>query len=430
MEKREGYKQTPLGWIPEEWKVDSLSEVSVYVDYRGKTPLKSNKGIFLVTAKNIKNGKINYKISQEFIPEATYEEVMRRGLPKIGDILITTEAPLGEVAEIDKENVSLAQRVIKLRGNEDILLNRFLKYFLMSDKFQNCLKLDSTGSTVKGIKGSRLKKLPVCLPPLLEQQKIAAILSTVDEKIESIETGIDAAQQLKKGLMQQLLTRGIGHKKFKETFIGKIPKKWEVVKLINLSVSGIKNGAFNDPKRVGKGYKLINVVNLYSEPYIKTDNLELLDLDKNEFIKYEVKKEDIFFTRSSLKLEGIAHCNINLSEEKDLIYECHIMRLRPDKTKVNPYYLRYYCISYPARKYFMSHAKQVTMTTISQSDIASMPIPIPSIHEQKKIAEILVTMDEKLDILREKKEGYQALKKGLMQQLLTGNIRVSTSPAA
>lgn len=122
-----GYKQTKVGIIPNDWESFKIKEITSYVDYRGKTPFKTETGIFLVTAKNIKQGFIDYKSSSEFVSELEYKEIMRRGMPQIGDILITTEAPLGNVAQIDKENIALAQRVIKLRGKKNTN-NDFLKY--------------------------------------------------------------------------------------------------------------------------------------------------------------------------------------------------------------------------------------------------------------------------------------------------------------
>ena len=126
---KQGYKQTKVGIIPEDWEVVKIKEATSYVDYRGKTPTKTDNGVFLVTAKNIKQGFIDYQASLEFVSETEYHEIMRRGMPKIGDILITTEAPLGNVAQIDKENIALAQRVIKFRAKKNVK-NDFLKSHL------------------------------------------------------------------------------------------------------------------------------------------------------------------------------------------------------------------------------------------------------------------------------------------------------------
>ena len=177
-----GYKPSPLGPIPEDWEVKRLGEICDYVDYRGKSPDKVSNGVFLVTAKNIREGFIDYEISKEYIPKEDFEIVMRRGKAEVGDVLITTEAPLGHVAQIDNPNIALAQRVIKYRGKGNIL-NTFLKYFLMSETFQAILIANATGSTALGIKGSRLHQLQIIVPSINEQEKIISLLQLWDTAI-------------------------------------------------------------------------------------------------------------------------------------------------------------------------------------------------------------------------------------------------------
>ncbi|TDQ34107.1 type I restriction enzyme S subunit [Aureibacillus halotolerans] len=187
-----------------EWEERKLSQVTSYVDYRGKTPKKSNLGIFLLTAKNIKMGYLDYRCSQEYIPENTYNVVMSRGVPQVGDVLITTEAPCGNVAQIENENVALAQRIIKYRGVEGKLDNTYLKYVLLSPKFQYNLSSKSTGGIVKGIKGSVLHELPIDFTSLNEQKQIADCLSSLDVCITAQVENIEALKAHKKGLMQGL----------------------------------------------------------------------------------------------------------------------------------------------------------------------------------------------------------------------------------
>lgn len=167
------YKKTNLEWledIPFDWDYGGLTKyLDNIVDYRGKTPEKVEEGVFLVTAKNIKNGKVDYSLSQEFVKLEEYEEIMRRGLPEIGDVLFTTEAPLGEVANVDRIDIALAQRIIKFRGIENVLDNYYLKYWIQSQGFQSNLKTFATGSTAAGIKASKLSSLKVLLPPYSEQ---------------------------------------------------------------------------------------------------------------------------------------------------------------------------------------------------------------------------------------------------------------------
>jgi len=152
------------------------------IDYRGKTPQKTTFGIPLITAKIVKRGQILKP--DEFISPEDYDSWMRRGFPKSGDIIITTEAPLGEVAQLDNRTVALAQRLITLRGKADFLDNTFLKYLMQSEFVQNQLKAMASGSTVSGIKQSELRKINLLIPSIAEQRAIAHILGTLDDKIE------------------------------------------------------------------------------------------------------------------------------------------------------------------------------------------------------------------------------------------------------
>ncbi|MEM7533682.1 MAG: restriction endonuclease subunit S, partial [Chloroflexota bacterium] len=122
---------------------------------------------------------------------------------QIGDVLLTTEAPLGNVAQIDNKNVALAQRVIKFRGNS-LLNNEFLKYYMLNDRFQRLLRANAIGSTVLGIQGKVLHKIPVCTPSIDEQQKIAECLTSIDSQITAQTKKLAALKAHKKGLMQQL----------------------------------------------------------------------------------------------------------------------------------------------------------------------------------------------------------------------------------
>ena len=167
----------------EEWKQYKLIDVlDTLIDYRGKTPRKTMSGIPLITAKIIKNGRID--TPNEFIAIEDYNSWMVRGLPKVGDVVLTTEAPLGEVAQLDDENVALAQRVVTLRGKAGVLDNTYLKYFLLSHVGQQRLKARETGTTVTGIKQSELREVLVDCPPYETQIQIASVLSSLDDKIE------------------------------------------------------------------------------------------------------------------------------------------------------------------------------------------------------------------------------------------------------
>jgi type I restriction enzyme S subunit len=156
--------------------------MAALIDYRGKTPEKTSFGIPLITAKVVKGGRI--ETPDEFIAVDDYEPWMRRGIPKAGDVVITTEAPLGEVAQLGTERVALAQRLIALRGKPGLLDNGFLKFLMQSEDVQDQLRARASGTTVLGIKQSELRKVLLTLPPINEQRAIAHILGMLDDKIE------------------------------------------------------------------------------------------------------------------------------------------------------------------------------------------------------------------------------------------------------
>ncbi len=169
--------------FPEHWQLLPLESVmEAIIDYRGKTPKKTDFGIPLVTAKIIKDGRILEPA--EFIAEEEYDSWMVRGLPEVGDVVITSEAPLGEVAQLTNSNIALAQRVVTLRGKKGILNNDFLLCAIQSRYVQYQLESRASGSTVKGIKQSELRKVLLPIPPEKEQIQIAHYIKTLSNKID------------------------------------------------------------------------------------------------------------------------------------------------------------------------------------------------------------------------------------------------------
>ena len=153
------------------------------IDYRGKTPKKSKTGIMTLSAKSVKNNHIDYSQCY-FISEEEYEKFMVRGFPKKGDILLTTEATLGLVARLDRNDVAIAQRLLTLRGKENVLDNDYLLYYLQSPIGQASLKARETGTTVTGIKQAEFRKIEIEIPDYEVQKKVSGILRVIDKKIE------------------------------------------------------------------------------------------------------------------------------------------------------------------------------------------------------------------------------------------------------
>ncbi|SFJ01858.1 restriction endonuclease subunit S [Bradyrhizobium sp. Gha] len=156
------------------WTTSELGKEVRFVDYRGKTPPKRETGIRLITAKNVKMNRVQ-RDPEEFIDPGVYDKWMTRGYPRRGDVLFTTEAPLGNVAQLDTdETVVIGQRLITMQPNDQVLDRTFLKYALMSRPTQAEILKRGTGATVVGIKASLLKQVPISFPPKIRDQQALA----------------------------------------------------------------------------------------------------------------------------------------------------------------------------------------------------------------------------------------------------------------
>lgn len=258
-----------------EWREYLLEDViEKFIDYRGKTPDKKDFGIPLVTAKIVKAGKI--LPPNEFIAPEDYDSWMTRGLPEIDDIVLTTEAPLGEIALIKDKNVALAQRIITLRGKKDIVCNPFLKYYLQDGTGQHELQARASGTTVFGIKASVLKKVPLSLPPLPEQKAIAAVLSSLDDKIDLLHR-------------QNKTLEAMAETLFRQWFVVEAKEDWEEKTLADVSLN------IRDSVKVDGIQENCNYIGL---EHIDRKNIALKecglggDVNSN---KYAFRENDILF---------------------------------------------------------------------------------------------------------------------------------------
>lgn len=201
-----------------EYQYDSLElgTLAKFIDYRGKTPTKTDSGIPLITAKNIRQGYIS-KEPREYIAEADYEKWMTRGIPSVGDVLITTEAPMGYIANINIEGkFALAQRAICLQF-KDPINSFFASIYMKSSIFQQQLNENATGSTVKGIKASLLKKIKITFPPLSEQHEIVRRVEQLFAYADTIEKQVNNALARVNNLTQSILAKA---------FRGELTAQW------------------------------------------------------------------------------------------------------------------------------------------------------------------------------------------------------------
>lgn len=216
----ESYLQNVFEKPAKGWEICNLEDNIKLIDYRGRTPVKTESGVKLITAKNVKLGFLQLE-PQEFIAANNYESWMSRGIPNFGDVIFTTEAPLANVAQIDtNEKVAFAQRIIVMQPNQNKIDQTFLKYLLLSNPIRKKILDKGTGATVLGIKSSLLKKVEIYFPSVKEQQvivkKLDALL-TETKKLEAIyQQKINNLEELKKSVLQKAFS---GELKTKETVV-------------------------------------------------------------------------------------------------------------------------------------------------------------------------------------------------------------------
>lgn len=404
----EGYKDTEIGVIPVEWKVVDFKNFFCTVGAKKYQVQKSNY---------LKNG--SYPIidqGQKFIVGYSDEEDKvyhnTNGVIVFGDHTRI-------IKFIDFDFVVGADGTQLLKSLDGI--NQKFSYYVLSNKELTNLGYSRHFKLVKEM------KFP--LPPLKEQEKIADILSTADAKIDAIASQIEKAETLKKGLLQKLLSEGIGHSEFKDSELGKIPESWEVVKLDKLIESksiishldGNHGGLYpNQSEFVESGIPYLSA-NMIKGNNIDFSLAKFLTKERaSKFRKGVAKDKDVLFAHNAT-VGPVTLLKTNLDY---VILSTTLTYYRCDLEKLNNYYLMNYMKSLYFIHQYEKFMKQSTRNQIPITQQRQLYFIIPPLEEQKQIADILSTADEKLEVLRAKKEKYGTLKKGLLQKLLSGEVRV------
>ncbi len=199
--------------------------------------------------------------------------------------------------------------------------------------------------------------------------------------------------------------------------------EWQVKKLGDLADGKLSNGVFNDPSKVGSGYRLINVKDMYVDGLIDTETLTKVAISKVEFDRSAVRDGDLFFTRSSLVKEGIAYTNIYKGIENDITFDGHLIKLTPNVNITSSDFLYYLTKTNTVRRQLITYGTTTTMTTIGQREVANVDVAIPTKPEQQKNADYMRGIDGKLTSIQTKVAALYEYKKGIMQALFSGKLR-------
>jgi len=420
------YKETPIGNMPREWevrKVRDLFEVETGTTPSTKEPKYWKGGtINWLTPTDLSklNGTIYVTKSERKITDEAVKEFNLTLIPR-GSIIISTRAPVGYVAVL-KEAATFNQGckgLIPKYPNE--ICSEFYCYYLLSKK--QMLENLSGGSTFKELSKKKLEVLDIPFPPFTEQQRIAEVLSGVDDAIRRVDLAIVKTERLKKGLMQKLLTEGIGHKEFKETKIGKIPKTWKVVKLGEITKVTV---GYVGP--ISKYYTTKeNGVPLLSTTNISEDGIRLNDLkyvtqkfyNKNK--KVQVFPGDILIARHG---ESGSAAAVPKNIKKACCLNVVIVR---KSERFIPRFVEYLFNFQHTKIRLMGWKSGSVQGVVNTRVLEKFKIPLPSLQEQQKIASILSIIDNKIKLEKERKERLVRIKKGLMVDLLSGRRRVKVA---
>ena len=293
---------------------------------------------------------------------------------------------------------------------------RFLQRVLSSPKVVSAIEDTSVGSTMINLNQSTLSGLAIQAPPIQEQRAIATALSDVDALLAKLDQLIAKKRDLKQATMQQLLTG--------QTRLPGFDGEWVMKRLGSIgevSGSGVDKKIHHDQSPV----RLLNYMDVYRKDFIASSDLNhWVTATLDQARRCAIKQGDVFFTPSSETRDDIAHTAVALEDIDDAAYSYHVVRLRINE----PWDLRFRTYAFKTRE-FLSQAETIcdgggTRYVISLGKFRDLKVNVPPKDEQAAIATVLSNMDAELTTLEARRDKTRAIKQGMMQELLTGRIRL------
>lgn len=416
IETKPGYNKTKLGWIPEEWELKKLGKLFEFRNGVNASKEDYGQGIKFVNVMDVLG---NTFITEELILGSVQltEKQIEKNLVKKGDVLFNrtseTQDEIGLTALYnDDAEAVFGGFVIRGRPKNNSLNHQYNGYSFQSELVRKQIVSKGQGAVRVNIGQSDLEQVLFPLPPLPEQKKIAKILSTWDRAIKTLEQLIAKKEELKKGLMQQLLT---GKKRF-PGFEG----EWKEIKIGKFVI--LQGGyAFKSDTFLNNGIPLIRISNIYNSKISFEENVAYLP---NQEIseKYIVSKGDILIAMSGATTGKLGIYN---SSKKAFLNQRVGNFIMKNEKVVLKIFLKQVLFHTTFQRSIDIELATGAQPNISSRQIENIKIAIPTdLEEQKKIASILGKLDDEIQYIRAEKERLSLQKKGLMQQLLTGKVRV------
>ena len=438
---RKGYKSIPWLFgkeieIPQEWEVKKLKTfVTIQSGEYFQFNEFSEKGVPVLKIDNVMHGKVEWE-TKTFL-DKKYLNSHKEIVLNQGDIVLALNRPIThnqvKVAQLTiKDSPSiLYQRVGRFLFKNKHINKDFFYVFLNSPFFKKLLSGILIGSDQPYVRTTELLTKHIPLPPLPEQQKIATILSNVDNLIETTEQVITHSKKVKTGLMQKLLTRGIGHTKFKKVNFGgqikiSIPEEWIVSTLESISKNGTQNGLAISTSDYGVGIPIVGMTKFYASEILSNNNMKEVIINEKTKKLFSLKSFDLLFGRRSMdgKPTGEAgKCIIVSDIFTPIIFESSVIRMSI-KHEHNPFFIYHLFKSGLGKRIRVRIIRVSAVSGISSGDLKKLKIPLPPKSEQDRIVNILSNIDSKIESQEQYKEKLERLKKSLMQKLLTGEVRV------
>jgi len=337
-------------------------------------------------------------------------------IAQAGDILISVRAPVGDVNLAPFELcIGRGLSAIRIKKGSNLF------YFYWFQKTKKLIENIGKGSTFKSITKDELERLSIPVPAVEEQERIAEVLSTVDGAIEKVDEIIKKTQRLKKGLMQRLLTQGIGHKEFKETEIGRIAEEWEVKSLEEIVEINTEQ---TDPlkKFPNRKFFYIDIDSVENETGLIKNPKELFGKNAPSRARRIVHSNDVLMSTVRPYLKAFAIVPVKYENQ---ICSTGFAVLTAGE-KLSPAYLLYILFSKSVIDQCNRMMTGGQYPALNSSQVATIRIPIPGREEQERIAEILSEADRKIELEKRRRARLERIKKGLMEDLLTGRKRVKT----
>lgn len=379
------------------------------------------EGIPLILIKNIKNNGLDDRNIPK-ITEADAKRLSRYRL-QLGDIVFSRVGRVGSCFLATEREVGwvFSGQTLRMRTDSQKVDPKYLLFGLRTEKIQRDLIGESVGSTRSSINTTILENLTINVPPLPEQKKIAAILTSVDEVIEKTQAQINKLKDLKTGMMQELLTKGIGHTEFKDSPVGRIPVEWDYRKISECVVrfyQGI-NTVADKVQYTEEGVEILQAKHMTSG-YIHWDGAKKVGPDDYEKYqdKYNPKEKDILF--SNIGTIGKSTI-VNFDLRFLIAWNVFLMRVQK---YVLPDFMSYYLQRLDQLNFYDDLASGNATKFVNKTALGEIPVPVPNEKEQERIVSALQSLDAQCSAASSKLKQVHSLKKALMQDLLTGKVRV------